>query len=243
MNRKFTGFVSGPCLPSRTMRTRKSVCTMPKPVMTTASATHTLNGLKIDGPLQPTGQNIIVKVAEAAETTAGGLFLSGSAVEKPTYGEAVEVGPGKYFPNGMRIPMEVNKGDCVLYGKYGGTDLDYDEEKHCVVTQDDVLCKLKGGEYSASAIEPIWDRVLVKVDKASEETLSGIIISKNAQEKSTSGTIVAMGSGRFMENGKMEPTTFSVGDTVLYSQYAGSSLNFDGEEYMLIRTADVYAKY
>lgn len=211
--------------------------------MTAAAATHTLNGKAIPGPVQPAGQNVLVKIAEAPETTTGGLILSSTAKEKPTYGEAVEVGPGRNFGNGVKIPMAVDKGDFVLYGKYGGTDVDYDGEKHTIVTQDDILCKLTGGEYKPSAVVPIFDRILIKVDAAKEETVGGIVMAKSAATKSTSGKIVAMGEGRFMENGETEPAAFSVGDTVLYGQYSGTAIEFDGEEYMLVRAADIYAKY
>lgn len=210
--------------------------------MTAAAASHTLNGKSISGPLQPVGQNVLVKIAEAADTTAGGLILTGSAKEKPTYGEVIEAGSGKFYPNGMKVPMSINKGDYVLYGKYGGTDLDYDGDKHTIVTQDDILCKLANGEYSASAVEPILDRLLVKVEESAEETSSGIILSKTAKEKSTAGKIVAMGPGRFMENGETEPSAFAIGDTVFYGKYSGTEVEFDGEAYMLIRVADVYAK-
>lgn len=193
--------------------------------------------------MQPTSHNILVKIAEAPDTTIGGLILTGTAKEKPTYGEAVEVGPGKLYGNGVEIPMVISKGDYVLYGKYGGTDVDYDDEKHTIVTQDDILCKLTGGEYSAGAVEPLFDRVLVKVDKASEETSAGILIAKNAAEKATSGKIVAMGPGRFMENGETEPAAFAVGDSVLYGKYAGGAVDFNGEEYVIVRTADIFAKY
>lgn len=211
--------------------------------MTAAAASHTVNGRSISGPLQPTSHNILVKVAEAPDSTSGGLLLSSSAKEKPTYGEAVEVGPGKRYGNGIMIPMAIEKGDFVLYGKYGGTDLDYDDDKHTIVTQDDIMCKLKGGAYSPEAVLPIFDRVLIEVNKAVEESVGGIYVSKTASKKSTIGKIIAMGPGRFMENGEMEPLSFQVGDTVLYGQYSGTEIDFDGVPYILVRMADIYAKY
>lgn len=211
--------------------------------MTAPTASHTLDGRELPGPMKPMGHNVLVRVAEAAGKTTGGLILASAAKEKPTYGEAVEVGPGKRFGNGIAIPMGVEKGDIVLYGKYGGTDVEYDGEDCTIVTQDDILCKLRGGEYSAAAVEPLWDRVLVKVDAASEESSKGIIIAKNATEKSTSGTIVAMGPGRFMENGEMEDKMFKMGECVLYGKYAGGAVEFDGVEYMVVRVSDIFAKY
>eukprot|EP00178_Gracilaria_changii_P019270 TRINITY_DN55975_c0_g1_i1.p1 TRINITY_DN55975_c0_g1~~TRINITY_DN55975_c0_g1_i1.p1 ORF type:complete len:242 (+),score=45.37 TRINITY_DN55975_c0_g1_i1:255-980(+) len=240
MHRVNLTFISGTPLPMRANRRVNLVCR--RPTMTAAAASHTLDGKSISGPLQPVGQNILVKVAESPETTMGGLFLTASAKEKPTYGEAIEVGPGKYLPNGLKVPMTIDKGDYVLYGKYGGTDLDYDGDKHTIVTQDDILCKLANGQYAADAVQPIQDRMLVKVDEAPDETSSGIILSKTAKTKSTSGKVVAMGPGRFMENGEMEPLAFAIGDTVYYGKYSGSEVEFGGEQYMMIRMADVYAK-
>ncbi|CAN8062070.1 unnamed protein product [Agarophyton chilense] len=240
MNRVNLAFVSGIPLSTRPNRHLNHVDK--RPTMTAAAASHTLNGKSISGPLQPVAHNILVKVAEAPDSTAGGLFLAASAKEKPTYGEAIGVGPGKYFPNGQKVPMDIEKGDYVLYGKYGGTDLDYDGDKHTIITQDDILCKLENGQYDASAVLPVQDRLLVKVDQAPEETSSGILLSKTSQDKSTSGKIVAMGPGRFMENGKMEPLAFSIGDTVYYGKYSGAEVEFGGEAHMMIRMADVYAK-
>lgn len=208
-----------------------------------AASTHTLDGREIAGPVQPAGQNILVRVAVAADTTSGGLFLASSAVEKPTYGCAVEVGPGKLYGNGVAIPMTVEKGDTVLYGKYGGTDVVYDDVKHTFVTQDDVLATLAGGKFAADAVNPIFDRVLIRVDEAADKTASGIILSSGAAEKPTSGTIAALGPGRFMENGATESHGFAVGDTVLYGKYSGTPIEFGDEDYILIRMADIYAKY
>lgn len=242
MTRGNLGFATAAALPARGTNVRRATCNR-LPRMTAAAATHTLNGKAIPGPVQPASHNVLVKIAEAPGTTSGGLILSGSAKEKPTYGEAVEVGPGRKYGNGVNIPMAVEKGDFVLYGKYGGTDVDYDGQKHTIVTQDDILCKLNGGEYAPSAVVPIFDRVLIKVDEAKEETMGGILVAKNAAEKSTSGTIVAMGEGRFMENGETEPAEFGVGETVLYGKYSGTAVEFDGKDYMLVRTADIFAKY
>lgn len=211
--------------------------------MTAAASTHTVNGRTINGPLQPIAHNILVKVAEAPEATSGGLLLSSNAKEKPTYGSVVETGPGKRYGNGVLIPMAVSPGDYVLYGKYGGTDLDYDDDQHTIVTQDDILCKLSGGKYEAESVECIFDRVLIKKLDAEEETVGGIYVAKTAQKKSTVGVIVNMGVGRFMENGETEPVPFAVGETVLFGQYSGTDVEFDGVPYVLVRTADIYAKY
>lgn len=228
-------------LVARPVRTQRSTFLTSRRVTVVASA-HTLNGRKIAGPLQPANQNLLVRIAEASEKTTGGIFLPNEAKEKPTFGEVVEAGPGKYLGNGVKIPMHIAKGDMVMYGKYGGTDLTYDENKHTIVTQDDVLCKFKDGDLKVSSCEPIFDRVLVKIGGASEQTSGGILLSSSAQEKQNSGTVVNIGPGRFMENGEMEPLSIAVGDEVYYGSYAGTNITLEGEEYIILRVADIFAK-
>lgn len=215
---------------------------LPTRQATVVASAHTLNGRKIAGPLQPANHNLLVKVAEASEKTAGGIFLPDEAKEKPTFGEVVEAGPGKYLGNGVKIPMHIGQGDMVMYGKYGGTDLNYDENKHTIVTQDDILCKFKNGDLKVSACEPIFDRVLVKVNDASDQTTGGILLSSSAQEKQNCGTVVSIGSGRFMENGEMEPLSIAAGDEVYYGSYAGTNVTLEDEEYIILRIADIFAK-
>lgn len=241
-----SGFLCGPGLSlrssSRSLAPR-NVCTRRNARMSVQTATHELDGRTITGPLKPANNHVLVRVAEAVETTTGGLILSSGAVEKPTYGEAVEVGPGKFFGTGTKIPMAISKGDTVLYGKYGGTEVTYDGVKHTFVTQDDILCKLAGGKFTADAVEPIFDKVLIKRDDPAAETSLGIIIAAGGSEKTYAGKIVAVGPGRFMENGEMEPVEIKVGDSVLFGQYSGTEVKFDGEDYILVRIADIYAMY
>jgi chaperonin GroES len=217
---------------------RRSICRA-----TAAVETHDLDGQAIGGPLHPVGQNILVKVAKANESTAGGLILATSSQDKPTYGTAVAVGPGKYFPSGGKIPMSVSQGDTVMYGKYGGTDVKYDGEKHTIIQQDDVLCTLERGEYSAESVRPVHDRLLVQIDTPAEELKSGILISAKGAEKPTTGTVVAIGSGRVMENGDSEPVPVSPGDKVLYGQYSGTEIRLDDVPHIFIRVADVFAHW
>lgn len=239
--RPATAFAASAAVPSGRPRAAK-VCASSGPRMTAAVATHSLNGRSISSAVVPAGNHVLVRVAEAAEETSGGLILSSGAKEKPTHGEAVAVGDGKFLGGGLKVPMAVKQGDTVLYGKYGGTDVDYDGEKHTFLTQDDILCVLEGGEYAAEAVRPIFDRVLVKRDEMPEESAGGIVLGK-AGEKPTSGRVVAVGPGRLMENGETEPIEFQIGDAVMFGKYAGTEVAFRGEDYMLIRIADVFARW
>jgi len=85
-------------------------------------------------------------------------------------------------------------------------------------------------------VKPLADRVLIKPAEAEEKTKSGIIIPDTAKEKPQKGTVVAVGPGK-----KDEPTTVKKGDLVLYGKYAGTEINFEGEDYLIMRESDLLA--
>jgi len=84
--------------------------------------------------------------------------------------------------------------------------------------------------------KPLQDRVIVKPVKADDKTAGGIIIPDTAKEKPQKGTIVASGPGK-----KDEPVSVKEGDTVLYSKYAGTELQLDGEQLLILRESDILA--
>lgn len=85
-------------------------------------------------------------------------------------------------------------------------------------------------------IKPLADRVVIEAAAAETKTTSGIIIPDTAKEKPQRGTVVAVGPGK-----KDEPITVKVGDLVLYGKYAGTEINIEGREYLIMREADVLA--
>jgi chaperonin GroES len=85
-------------------------------------------------------------------------------------------------------------------------------------------------------IKPLADRVVVEPAAAEEKTASGIIIPDTAKEKPQRGSIVAVGDGK-----KDEPMTVKVGDTVLYGKYAGTEVNIEGQDYLIMRESDIFA--
>jgi chaperonin GroES len=85
-------------------------------------------------------------------------------------------------------------------------------------------------------IKPLADRVLVEAAAAETKTAGGIIIPDSAKEKPQKGTVVAVGNGK-----KDEPLTVKVGDTVLYGKYAGTELQVDGKEFLIMKESDIYA--
>ncbi|MEL6589619.1 MAG: co-chaperone GroES [Bacteroidota bacterium] len=85
-------------------------------------------------------------------------------------------------------------------------------------------------------IKPLADRVLVKPAPAEDKTASGIIIPDTAKEKPQRGEVVAVGPGK-----KDDPTTVSVGDTVLYGKYSGTEISLEGSDYLIMRESDILA--
>jgi chaperonin GroES len=91
-------------------------------------------------------------------------------------------------------------------------------------------------------IKPLADRVVVEAAAAETKTASGIYIPETAQEKPQKGTIVAVGPGKFADvSGALIPMTTKIGDSVLYGKYAGTEINIDGKEYLIMRESDIYA--
>jgi chaperonin GroES len=89
---------------------------------------------------------------------------------------------------------------------------------------------------SKTKITPLADRVIIKQSEAETTTTSGIIIPDTAQEKPQKGIVKSVGKGT-----KENPITLKVGDTVLYSKYGGTELQFQGEDFLIMRESDILA--
>ena len=89
--------------------------------------------------IRPLQDRLILKRVEEEEQTKGGIIIPDSAKEKPQEGEITAVGPGKVTDDGKKIPMDVKKGDRVLFSKYAGTEIKIDGEDHLIMREDDIL--------------------------------------------------------------------------------------------------------
>jgi chaperonin GroES len=89
--------------------------------------------------LKPLNDRVIVTREEKEQKTAGGIIIPDTAKEKPQEGKIVAAGPGKLDDNGKRIPMEVKKGDRILFSKYAGTEIKIDGVEHIFMKEDDIL--------------------------------------------------------------------------------------------------------
>jgi chaperonin GroES len=89
--------------------------------------------------VRPLQDRVIVKRVEEEEVTKGGIIIPDTAKEKPIEGKVVAVGKGKMTEDGKKIPLEVKKGDRVLFGKYAGTEIQIDGEENLIMREDDIV--------------------------------------------------------------------------------------------------------
>lgn len=90
-------------------------------------------------------------------------------------------------------------------------------------------------------IKPLGDRVVLKVLEAEEKTASGIVLPDTAKEKPQQGKILAVGPGKYGEDGKLMPMSVKDGDTVLFAKYAGTEIKYGGEELLILKESDLLA--
>ncbi len=92
-----------------------------------------------------------------------------------------------------------------------------------------------------ASIKPIGDKVVVKQVEAEEKTSSGLYLPDSAKKKPQEGEVVAVGTGRVLENGQRNALTVKVGDKVLFSKYGGNEVNVDGTDFTILDEDQVYA--
>ena len=89
--------------------------------------------------VKPLADRVLVEPLEAAEKTAGGIYIPDNAKEKPQKGRIVAAGPGKISDAGSLMKMEVKAGDTILYGKYSGTEVNVDGKEYLIMRESDIL--------------------------------------------------------------------------------------------------------
>jgi len=89
--------------------------------------------------IRPLYDRVVVKRIEEQQAMQGGLYIPDSAKEKPQEGEVVAVGKGKRLENGTLVPLDVQAGDRILFGKYSGNDIKLDGEEYMIMREDEIL--------------------------------------------------------------------------------------------------------
>ena len=92
--------------------------------------------------LRPLDDRVVVEASEAEAMTAGGIVLPDAAQEKPQRGTVVATGPGRLLDSGNRGDLSVGVGDEVIYGKYGGSDIEVDGDEYKILRETDILAKV-----------------------------------------------------------------------------------------------------
>ncbi|MET3196951.1 co-chaperone GroES [Bacillus sp. OAE603] len=90
-------------------------------------------------------------------------------------------------------------------------------------------------------LKPLGDRVVIELVESEEKTASGIVLPGSAQEKPQEGKVVAVGTGRVLENGERVALEVSVGDRIIFSKYSGTEVKYSGTEYLVLRENDILA--
>ena len=93
--------------------------------------------------IRPLHDRILIKRLEEEDKSKGGIIIPDTAQEKPIQGKVIAVGKGKIMKSGDVIPLDVKKGDKVLFGKYAGTEVKIDGEEHLLMREDDILAVVK----------------------------------------------------------------------------------------------------
>jgi len=90
-------------------------------------------------------------------------------------------------------------------------------------------------------LKPLGDRVILQAQEEEEQTVGGIVLASNAQEKPQTGKVIAVGSGRVLDNGEKVAPSVKEGDTVLFDKYAGTEVKYNGDSYLVVHEKDLVA--
>ncbi|OCA88697.1 co-chaperone GroES [Bacillus sp. FJAT-27225] len=91
-------------------------------------------------------------------------------------------------------------------------------------------------------LRPLGDRIIIELVESEEKTASGIVLPDTAKEKPQEGKVVAVGTGRILDNGERVALEVSEGDRIIFSKYAGTEVKYQGTEYLILRESDILAK-
>ena len=90
-------------------------------------------------------------------------------------------------------------------------------------------------------LKPLGDRVIIELVESEETTASGLILPDSAQEKPQEGKVVAVGTGRVLDNGEKVALEIAEGDHIIFSKYSGTEVKYQGKEYLILRESDILA--
>lgn len=220
--------------PSPRLHARASGCSME----------HRLNNYVLPGPMKPLGNQVLVKMRKVQEQTDGGLFVPTADTEKPKEGNVIAAGPGSVHPEtGELIACPVKEGDLVLLSDFSGEKVDYDGDKHVFINADSLLGVFADGAMTVSGFTPIGDRILIEVAEAEQQTSTGIALALDEDDDDNSGKVAAVGAGKILANGKLQPVEIATGESVMYSRRAGADAKLEGKRFKIVFESQCICKW
>ena len=233
---------AAPCKSFRSLFSRLSSTT--EASATVSGSKYTLDGEDIRGPITPLGNLVLVKVKDTLTATEGGILLPDQAKERPTEGLVIASGPGKIHPfTAVRIHNPIKVGMSVLYGKFDGKSISYNDDSCQMIRDDDCLLYYEGVTMNLDNVMPVRDYVLIELDNqgGTLATKSGVVIAQQVVKNDLpcTGTVVKVGEGRMASNGQFTPSPVQPGDKVKFKDYAGNDVTIEGKAYSLVKMVDL----
>ena len=166
------------------------------------------------------------------------------ATERPTEGVVVAAGPGRLHPHtGVRIPNPVKAGDSVLYGKFDGSPIEYNDDQCQVIRDENIMVSYEGMTMTLGNCRPTRDYVLIELNEEALETESGIVVAAQVMKQTVKceGRVLKVGEGRMASTGKLTKVPFEIGDYVKFKDYGGNDVVIEGKTYSLVKMVDILA--
>lgn len=217
--------------------------------------TNTLDGKELSGDFVPLNNMLLVKKSEVVDQTEGGIFLTGKAKIQKTEGIVVNVGPGRVNQEtGFHYPMAISPGDVVSYGQFAGEDVMFNDAKHTLLSDYDVMVHFKQADECSDDLtleqaDVLMDTVLIQIQKIKEEKASGgsgLLIASTAQskkKKSSVGTVVKVGPGQYANNGVLMEMDVQPGDMVKFKDFSAAEVQIGDKDFAVVKMRDILAKF
>ena len=154
----------------------------------------------------------------------------------------IAAGPGKLHPHtGIRIVNPVKTGDSVLYGKFDGVQLLYNDDQCQMIRDDDVMLCYEGASMTIDNVRPCRDYVLVELEADVTETASGIVVAAAVMRDQVpcEGIVKKVGEGRMTSTGELATPPVQPGDRVKFKDYGGNDVTIENKQFSLVRMVDI----
>lgn len=195
--------------------------------------------------LRPINEYTLVKIVER-EKTRGGIFLvGGSAQMEVVIGEVVAVGSGiTDMKTGAVYPLELSKGDYVVFMDYAGERMELRDGKHRLIRSHGIWAKVKMKDLSTGVVDEVEPRMDMLVVEVSDETMTrtGLIYlaNENRESQNRVATVVKVGPGKWdSDTGKRKPIPWKAGEQVVMMRYAGANVNVNGKTLRILQEDDI----